>query len=43
VIGEVSDCVRLPSVCEGLTTTESLLAAVLKMPANDWLIVSVRM
>src|SRR4051794_24517087 len=43
VIGD--SCARFsrPSVSVGETTTESPLAAALKMPAKDWLIVSVRM
>jgi hypothetical protein len=43
VIGEVSELISLPSVSAGLTTTASPLKAVEKMPANEWLIVSVRM
>ncbi len=43
LIGEVSARVSRPSVSAGLTTTSWPLLAVVKIPAKEWLIVSVRM
>lgn len=41
VIGDVCERTLLPRVSVGLMTTELPLLAVWKMPAKDWLIVSV--